>query len=154
MLITVNTADGMLTKATPKIVPGKRARKITISPSMNKEIVVSVSPNLILTHKPEKTEITSVVLSTRTMRLGWHGTAWSVTNTETWETNQFHVLKHESILAWTEQEAIIEHLRYILNKELCIRAIVSDHVCQEVANVLNGKNNKSTFVGARNKKTE
>ena len=153
MLITVNTADGMLTKATPKIVPGKRARKITVSPAANKEIVVSVSPNLILTYIPANTELTSVILSTRTMRLGWHGTAWSVTNTETWEKTKFHVLKNESILAWTEHEAIIEHLRYILNKELCIRPIVSDYVCQEVANVLNGKNNKSTFVGARNKKS-
>jgi hypothetical protein len=151
MLITVNTADGMLTKATPKIVPGKRARKITVSSENAGEIVVSVSPNIIISFDNNKDNLHFKILSERTGRRGWHGGTWDVVNTDDWNTSRYFVNEKNALLASTYEEAVIEHLRFILNKECCIRPVISEHVCQEVTNILGGKKVKSTFIGARKK---
>lgn len=154
MLITVHTADGMLTKATPKIPPGKRARKITISSERLGEIIISVSPNIIITFDNDKEKLFSIVLSSKSNRTGWWGSAWLVTDTEDWKNEQYIIKERDAVIAASYTEAVVEHLRYILNKELCIRPIVSEHVCLELANVMNGKQSQSTFVGARKKMNE
>jgi hypothetical protein len=151
MLITVNTADGMLTKATPKIVPGKRARKITVSSEQNGDIIVSVSPNIVITYRKDEINLEVITLNSKTGRRGWHGSAWDVLNTDDWKTIHFIINHKDALLASTQEEAIVESLRYILNKEYCIRPVVSEHVCQEVANLMSGKKSKSTFIGARKK---
>ncbi len=154
MLITVNTADGMLTKATPKIAPGKRARKITVSSKSPGEMIVSVSPNIIITYQNDFNNLHSIVLSSKSNRTGWYGSAWTLMNTDDWNNESYEIKERDAVLAMNAQEAIIEHLRYILNKELCIRPVVSEHICQEVTNVMNGKISQSTFIGARKKMNE
>ena len=77
------------------------------------------------------------------------------TNTQNWTQTPFHILEREAIQATTLSEAVIEHLRYILNKELRIRPLITEKVCVEVTNALQTKKEfQCTFVGIRNKNEE
>jgi len=162
--ISVHTADGMLTRATITIPPGNRARKITVN-SQNKvsgkTITVSITPNTILSFFSPTTSIEQGVqngllynqkIHGRDRGFRWYGWAWVFTNTQEWTQTPFHILEREAIQATTLAEAVVEHLRYILNKELRIRPLITEKVCVEVTNLLaTKKESQCTFVGVRTK---
>jgi hypothetical protein len=162
--ISVYTADGMLTRATPIIPPGNRARKITVG-SKNigegKQITVSITPNIILSFATPNLPITegngnglqlNHKIHGRDRGMKWHGWAWVFTDTLHWVQTQFYILERESIQAYSVENAVVEHLRYILNKELRIRPLITDRVCIEVTSALaTRKELQHTFVGMRTK---
>ena len=162
--ISVYTADGMLTRATPIIPPGNRARKITVS-SKNigegKQITVSISPSIILSFITPKFPITegdgnglqlNHKIHGRDRGMRWHGWAWMLTDTLNWSQTQFYILEREAIQSYSVESAVVEHLRYILNKELRIRPLITDRICVEVTTALSAKKESQyTFVGMRTK---
>lgn len=167
MQISVYTADGMLTRATIAIPPGNRARKITVSSLNNvsgKTVTVSITPNTILSFSTPSLPIEQGMengllynqkIHGKDRGFRWYGWAWLFTNTQNWTQTPFHILEREAIQATTLSEAVIEHLRYILNKELRIRPLITEKVCIEVTNALQTKKeSQCTFVGIRNKNEE
>jgi hypothetical protein len=146
--IPVYTADGMLTRASAYIPAGYRARKICIHMSTTNElrkITVSISPHVILTFTSPLVSITegaeNGLIQTHQIHgknrgLKWHGWAWKITYTHEWKQDHVEISEQNAISALSIEHAIVEQLRFILNKELHIRPLVSDRVCVEVTNML------------------
>ncbi|MFN9108501.1 MAG: hypothetical protein ACK5XN_00255 [Bacteroidota bacterium] len=162
----IGTADGMLTRATPQIPPGSRARSITVTAKNYtdmRRIVVSVSPSTILTFEYRHNStilpnddthglIRLTVPNVRKDKLRWHGWSWKLIDSSTWYQTPFKVSAQDAVSALTAEDAVVEHLRYILNDELRIRPVISSMVCDAVTNAIRTKTEvRQTFRGVRAK---
>lgn len=159
--VSVTTSDGMLTRATPLIPPGNRARSITVTAknyAQVRSISVSISPETILTMEYSGTlqvgELNNLYINKEYIRNReskfWSGWVWKITDTSTWHQIPFELNSKDAVKAPDVFYATIEHLRFILNKELRIRPLVSDAVCVDVGDMLrSSKEVKKTYRGVR-----
>jgi hypothetical protein len=160
----VKTSDGMLTKASQYVPAGSRAKTITVSSkatASKQEIEVSISPSTILnftTTLPISAETISTLQSFRkTNNRGtyWHGSAWTLVDTTSWYHVPFAIEESDAVYALIVEDAIVEHLRHIMNRELKIRPVITDYVCEQVAKSIKSKlNEQKTFKGVRNSESE
>lgn len=164
----IGTADGMLTRATTQIPPGSRARSITVTTKNygdTRRIAVSVSPSTILTFEYK---VGTIILPTddthglvrmavpnaRKDKFRWHGWSWKLIDSSTWYQTPFKITQNSAVPALTAEEAVIEHLRYILNDELRIRPVITSMVCDAVTQAVRTKTeSRQTFRGVRTKVT-
>jgi len=165
-IIHVGTADGLLTRSTKAVPSHSRARIITVTTkhsiilgSHELEINVSVSPSTILSCEltmPVVAEALPIVridiprTNKRASSQKFYGCVWAFVDTSTWRKFPFDILKENAVHAHNAQDAIVEHLRFIMNQELRIRHVISDSVCDVVSNsISNSKNVNVTFKGQR-----
>jgi hypothetical protein len=158
-MISVNTSDGMLTRATPQIPSNSRARSITITAkniASVRRISISISPETILVLEYvgslQVGVLNELQMETIRRRDGtyWTGWVWKMTDTSTWHQIPYRINTLDAVKAPDVLYAAIEHLRHIMNKELRIRPVVSDAVCVDVTELLRStKEMKKTYKGVR-----
>lgn len=166
--IPVGTADGMLTRATMQIPPGSRARSITVTTKNYgdvRRITVSVSPSTILTFEYKAGSpvlptddthglVRMAVPNARKDKFRWHGWSWKLIDSSTWYQTPFKIAPNNAVPALTAEDAVIEHLRHILNDELRIRPVITSMVCDAVTQSIRTKTeSRQTFRGVRTKVT-
>ncbi len=164
--LKIGTADGMLTRATPTVPAGSRARTITVTGNtqgLARTISISISPSTILTFEFDpatgvqlgssnglQSTITAQYQYNKEKRNRWYGWAWRFIDTTTWYHTKYELSEREAVMADSMQGAVIEHLRYIMNRGLCIRPMITEHVCREVERSIVSKDKtKQTFKGVR-----
>lgn len=165
-IIQVGTADGLLTRATKAVPSNSRARIITVTSNHSTvlgvhalSINVSISPSTILSCEltlPVVAEALPIVridiprTNKRASSQKFYGCVWKFIDTSTWRQFPFDILKEQAVHAHDAQDAIVEHLRFIINNELRIRHVISDSVCDVVSNAISSnKNVNVTFKGQR-----